>query len=338
MISKQNSSSQKTIVKPRLAITLGDPAGVGPEVSLKALQLVEMDFEPVLIGSLSALRDAAKRFQIGVKIRAWGGEQIPDSIPAVDVLALESPIEFGAIRREYGEIAWKSIKVAVDMVTHGLVDGIVTAPICKQSLQLAGCRHAGHTELLAELSHVQRTVMMLANSRLKVVLVTTHIPLKDVAPCITKDRVLETIEITTHTFEKFGWGKPRLGVLGLNPHAGEQGAIGTEDNFEIIPAVEEARRNGSVCHGPIPADTAFHRALSGEFDVLVAMYHDQGLGPLKTLSFADVINITLGLPFIRVSPGHGTAFDIAGTGRADPTSMTKALEAAISLCSNASSE
>ncbi|HNT37245.1 MAG TPA: 4-hydroxythreonine-4-phosphate dehydrogenase PdxA, partial [bacterium] len=231
-----------------------------------------------------------------------------------------------------------SIKVAVDMAMHGLVQGIVTGPICKQSLQLAGCPHAGHTELLAELGKVKRTVMMLANAKLRVVLVTTHIPLKDVAKEITCDHVLETIEITTQTFQRFGWGTPRLGVLGLNPHSGEQGTIGTEEDVEIIPAVTEARRRGCVCLGPIPADTAFHRALNGEFDVVVAMYHDQGIGPLKTLSFSDVINVTLGLPFIRVSPGHGTAFDISGTGTANPASMKLALETAVDLCARMPTE
>jgi len=279
------------------------------------------------------LRDAADRSNLRFDFAVWDpSSSLPaGAIAVLPIDAPPSPVDYGEVRKEYGEFARKAVVAAVDLVQNHHADAIVTAPLCKQSLQMAGCPHHGHTELLAELAGAKRVVMMLANPKMKVALVTTHLPLKEVPEKITKDSVLETIEITRTSFERFGWGSPRMGVLGLNPHAGEEGTLGTEDTTEIAPAIEVAKDRGCDCVGPLPADTAFHRALDGEFDVIVAMYHDQGLGPLKTISFEDVINVTLGLPFVRVSPGHGTAFNIAGKNLADPTSMKAALEAAADM-------
>ena len=327
--------SQPSSSRPRIAITIGDPAGIGPEVTLKAVQSLESIFSPVLFGNIPILKDTADRLGLDARFFPWNvsdGNQ--EGYPVIDIPTLAPPLHFGNICKEYGQFVWETIQKAVSFILAGHAEGLVTAPICKQSLQLAGCPHSGHTELLAELAGIQRPVMMLANSKLKVVLVTTHIPLKTVSETVTAQRVLETISITSETFGRFGWGAPTMGVLGLNPHAGEQGTLGNEDIEKITPAIEQANELGYPCQGPVPADTAFHRALDGEFDVVVAMYHDQGLGPLKTLSFSDVVNITLGLPFVRVSPGHGTAFNIAGKGIADPTSMIAALQTAIALTAN----
>ncbi len=224
------------------------------------------------------------------------------------------------------------IEQAVQAVRKGEIDAVVTAPISKEHLQLAGYRYPGHTEFLAALSQVREVRMMMAGPKLRVVLATIHEPLNKVSSLLTIGLILKTIEMTDRSLRQwFGIRRPRITVAALNPHAGESGIFGNEERKIILPAVFRARKKGIDVSGPYAADTVFYRALRGEFDAVVAMYHDQGLIPLKLLYFEEAVNITLGLPFIRTSVDHGTAFDIAGKGIADPSNMIAAIKMAVQL-------
>jgi 4-hydroxythreonine-4-phosphate dehydrogenase len=272
----------------RIGITLGDPAGIGPEVVAKALASRKLDkhFDYEIIG------DA------GVKRRA----------DAVDWV-----VE-GATRCLAGELA-----------------ALVTAPISKQLLRDAGYHFEGHTELLAHLSRTKRFAMMLVGGSLRVSLATIHVPLAKAPRLLSTKRIVEVIELSHDACKRFGIRRPKIGVAGLNPHAGEGGLLGHEEQRIIAPAVRQAVRKGVNAIGPLPADTLFHKAYHGEFDAVVAMYHDQGLAPLKMIAFDTGVNLTLGLPFVRTSPDHGTAFDIAGKGIANPASMIAAINLAARL-------
>ena len=294
----------------RLAVTLGDPRGIGPEITGRALA-EPLDAELVVVGAddqIAAL-PAARRVAVGT----WGlGEG-------------EGGDHARAVRA--GRIAGHAIETAARLAMAGEVDGIVTAPANKHALHLAGFPWPGHTEWLAHLAGDVPVAMMLASDRLRVVLVTTHVPLRDVPALLTTDRVVTTGRITeTALRDWFGLAAPKLAVCALNPHAGERGAFGDEDDRVLAPA---AKALGAA--GPLPADTVFVRALKGEFDAVLAPYHDVGMTAIKVASFGEAVNETLGLPFPRTSPDHGTAFDIAGTGKADPSSMRRALELAARL-------
>jgi 4-hydroxythreonine-4-phosphate dehydrogenase len=297
-------------VTVRLAVTLGDPRGIGPEITARAL-IPPLDAHIVAIGAEDQIAPlpVAERISVGT----WGlgvGEQ-PDHARAIRA----------------GRIAGHSIETAARLALAGQVDGIVTAPANKAALHLAGFPWPGHTEWLAHLAGDVPVAMMLASDRLRVVLVTTHVPLRDVPALLTVDRVVETGRVTVAALrEWFGLVAPRLALCALNPHAGEGGAFGDEDMRILAPA---AAQLGAA--GPFPADTVFVRALRGEFDAVLAPYHDVGMTAIKVASFGEAVNVTLGLPFPRTSPDHGTAFDIAGTGRADPSSMRRALEMGVML-------
>jgi 4-hydroxythreonine-4-phosphate dehydrogenase len=292
----------------RVAVTLGDPRGIGPEITARALA-AGIDADITLVGAREQLAaiPAAHHEPVG----SWRTAAGPARATAVDA----------------GLITGRSVERAVALALAGDVDAIVTAPAEKHALHLAGFPFPGHTEWLAHLAGGVDVAMMLASDRLRVVLVTTHIPFRDVPMRLTTDLVVRTGEVTARGLrEWFGIGTPRIAVCALNPHAGEQGLFGDEEARILAPAVS---RLGAT--GPLPADTVFVRAMRGEFDAVLAPYHDVGMTAIKVASFGNAVNVTLGLPFIRTSPDHGTAMDIAGTGRADPGSMIAALKLAVDL-------
>jgi len=309
--------------KPKIAITMGDPAGVGPELALKALasRRVRNVARPFVIGDLPLLRSIAQLL----------GLRGPKDNEVVSLSALKAgEARAGRPTKKSAAAMISYIEKAAAMAMEGEADAIVTGPINKEAALLAGFTMPGHTEFLARLTKTKDFAMMLGGSSLKVVLVTIHEPIKKLPRLVTEERVLKTIKITDNAFKKnYGIKKPRIAVCGLNPHAGEAGKFGTEDIDSVGPAVKKARRAGIDAAGPLPSDTAFYRAVKKkDFDAVVCMYHDQGLIPLKLLHFEDGVNTTLGLPIIRTSVDHGTAYDIAWKGIASPKSMIAAIEAA----------
>jgi 4-hydroxythreonine-4-phosphate dehydrogenase len=278
-------------VKPRIAITAGDPAGIGPEIAAKAAAdaRVRAACEPVVYSSPEDLR-----------------------------------VRLGAVSAEGGRAAYDVICRAVRDAQAGAVSAIATAPVSKAAFARAGLPWRGHTDLLAHLTGSARVAMMFWSEPLKVVLATVHIPLAQVPQRLNETVLAEVMDLTAHELPRFGVATPRIALAGLNPHAGEEGLLGEEDERVLKPAVAAARSRGLDVSGPFPADTLFVRASRGEFDVVIACYHDQGLIPVKLLAFGESVNVTLGLPIIRTSVDHGTAFDIAGKGVADPSSMIAA--------------
>jgi len=318
---------------PLIAITMGDPAGIGPEIIVKAMgeQAVFAQSRPVVLGDEGILSDAVRWSKAAVKIKRIHEPDegvfrrgILNLIPLTDLSREEVPL--GAPRSQGGAAAYRYIERGMQLAQRGSVAALVTAPISKEALHAAGYPFPGHTELLAKMTGSGDVVMMLAGPRLRVALVTTHLPLRQVPDALTRERITRTIEITAQGMKVY-WGiqSPRLAVAGLNPHAGEGGIFGSEEQEVIIPAIEECRQKGMAVFGPLPADSLFFHAASGRYDAVVSMYHDQGLIPLKLLHFRDGVNITLGLPIIRTSVDHGTGYDIAGQGVADPTSLINAI-------------
>jgi 4-hydroxythreonine-4-phosphate dehydrogenase len=327
-----------------LALTLGDPAGIGPDITLLAFEArFRTPIPPfVLLGDPDVLAGRARALGLGVKIKA-----IADASAALPVFAIALPvlpISVGApvvtgrpVPANAGAIQ-QSIEQAVQLVQSGAASAVVTNPISKVTLASAGFGFPGHTEFLAALAgrEASDAVMMLVGEGLKVVPVTIHMSLMDVMGALSTERILKTLEITARDVARyFGLARPRIAVTGLNPHAGEDGTMGREEIETIVPAIEAARRLGLDVSGPYPADTLFHAEARKSYDVAVAMYHDQALIPVKTLAFDTGVNVTLGLPFVRTSPDHGTAFALAGTGRASPRSLIEALRLADTMRRNA---
>lgn len=320
---------------------MGDPAGIGPEIIVKALSDPDLyrRVRPVIIGDLSAVAGALKQTS-GMTLRevttvSEAGEQafVLDVLP-VSRLGPEA-LNPGVPTVEGGKAMVAAVTKAVDLAIQGELEGVVTGPISKVLMQRAGYAFEGHTQLLAHLTGARDVVMMLAGTRLRVVLVTIHRPLRDVPGLLTEEAVFRTILLTHRGLcSDFNLPSPRLAVAALNPHAGEQGLFGDEEERIISPAVHRARAEGMDAEGPLPADTVFYKAVSEEFDAVVCMYHDQGLIPLKLMHFADGVNITLGLPVVRTSVDHGTAYDIAGKGTADPSSLKAALRTAAFMALN----
>ena len=277
---------------PRIALTVGDPAGVGPELVEKAMRApaVLAVCEPVRYGP-----------------------------PPADHFAA------GVLSPDAGLAAYEALVRAVEDALAGRVDAVATAPVNKEAWAMAGLPWRGHTDLLAHQTGAATTAMMFYSRELRVVLATVHVALADVPRLVTRERLVEVIGLTARELPQFGYPTPRLALAGLNPHAGEHGVIGTEDDLVLRPAVEACRAEGITVEGPLPADTLFVRAMRGEFDAVVACYHDQGLVPIKMAAFGRAVNVTLGLPIIRTSVDHGTAFDIAGRGVADPGSLIEAV-------------
>ena len=319
-----------------LALTMGDPAGVGPEITVKAWQAVKDRHPFLLVGSADALRAHVPDAWVEeVDTPARAMEICGRAIPVLPV-GLSAPVEPGSPALENAVATQFAIARAAELCRDGTVSAMVTNPISKQVLMDgAGFAFPGHTEYLAHLAGVDRVVMMLAAPALKVVPVTIHVPLADVPAALTADLLEETLRITRAALMRdFGIADPRLAVAGLNPHAGEGGKMGREEIEVIAPVLDRLRAEGFRLAGPLSADTMFHDAARARYDSAVAMYHDQALIPIKTLDFAGGVNCTLGLPFIRTSPDHGTAFDIAGRGRADPSSLIAAIELAARMAAN----
>ncbi|MBI4516461.1 MAG: 4-hydroxythreonine-4-phosphate dehydrogenase PdxA [Deltaproteobacteria bacterium] len=324
-----------------LAITMGDPAGIGPEVTLKALATpaVRRQVTPLLFGDITAFRDTAQRLQLAVEFAATQ-PGVPVARGAIAVVAtgdLEARQRVpGRSTIGGGEAAYQAIVAAAQAVQRGAAAALVTAPISKANVAAAGHDFPGHTELLTHLCGATCVRMMMAGPKLRVVLATTHVAVRRVAELLTPQLVEDTITVTNRSLRQwFGCARPRIAVCGLNPHAGEAGLFGDEEGKVIAPAVGCARRRGIQALGPLPADTVFAPAARGEYDAVVCMYHDQGLAPFKLLHFKDGVNVTLGLPFVRTSPDHGTAYDIAGKGIADAASMVAAIQLAARLANAA---
>ena len=323
---------------PAIAITMGDAAGVGPEIIVKALAHAELyaRCRPLVVGDARRLETAAKLCHLDLKVRRVQG--VADArfeagtIDCIDRGLIPVDLPFGALLATAGDAAYQYIKCAVELAKAGEVGAICTAPLNKEALHAGGHFYPGHTELLADLCGVPEVSMMLTAPGLRVIHVTVHMGLIAAIAKIEPGLVERTIARGRDTLLKAGIADPRIGVCGINPHAGENGLFGCgEEEEKIIPAVERCRARGWHVEGPLPADTLFYRAARGDFDLVVAMYHDQGHGPVKVLGIEAGVNITVGLPVVRTSVDHGTAFDIAGTGRADERSLLEALRQAIAL-------
>jgi len=328
------------MIKPLIAITMGDPCGCGPEIIVKALQHPDVAglCRPFVIGDRAALERAVAVCGSALAVRPITSlDDVPaashGSIPLLELSRLpEEDLVYGHPTAVSGDAVYRYICSAARLCLDGRVAAMVTAPISKEAMNRGGHDYPGHTELLAELCGTDDFVMMLAGNVLRVSLVTIHEALVDVPRLVTREQVLKTIRVTNDGVARLtGKPRPRLAVLALNPHCGEGGMFGGEEAAAIIPAIEQARSEGIDAVGPLSADTLFHFAAGGAYDGVVAMYHDQGLIPLKMLHFDDGVNITLGLPIIRTSVDHGTAYDLAGTGRASERSLLAALRMAVQM-------
>jgi 4-hydroxythreonine-4-phosphate dehydrogenase len=334
---------------PLLAITMGDPAGIGPEIAAKAFsdKTVYDICRPILIGHIPAMGKAIKVAQSNIKIH-----EIHDPAEArfhygiMDLFAVEAPISddicFGEVSALAGDLAFRSIKTAIDLALQKKVDGTVTGPINKEAINKAGHHFSGHSEIYANLTNTRKYAMLLVYNNLRIIHVSTHISLRQACDLVKTERIIEVALLLDTALKKLGIANPRIGVAGLNPHSGDGGLFGSEEINEIIPAINEMRKTGINAEGPIPADTLFAMANGGKYDGCIAMYHDQGHIPLKfhgfkwneenkTMESVSGVNITLGLPILRTSVDHGTAFDIAGKGIASPDALMNAIEYAVKL-------
>uniref|UniRef100_A0A7C5ELT1 4-hydroxythreonine-4-phosphate dehydrogenase n=1 Tax=Desulfobacca acetoxidans TaxID=60893 RepID=A0A7C5ELT1_9BACT len=322
-----------TDIRPILALTMGDPVGVGPEILILALSDPEVYkvCRPLVLGDLNALERARRQLAPELHLKPVANPDQGDfRHGTIDLMALshltQEDLGPGRPTPATGQAMVAYIITAVDLALKKAVGGMVTGPISKTALKLAGYDYPGHTELLADRSGAPEVAMMLAGGNFRVVLATIHCPLGEVPKRLSTDGLIRLFHLTCRALKQdFGIPRPRLGVAALNPHASEGGLFGTEERDIIIPAVLEARGEGLPVSGPFPADTLFWRHAQGEFDAICAMYHDQGLIPLKLLHFMDAVNVTLGLPIIRTSVDHGTAYDLAGTGQAHPGSLKAAI-------------
>ena len=322
--------------RPVIAVTMGDPAGIGPEVVVKAL--AEPDAPQggalLVVGSVRILEEMARKLGAPVRFRRVEGLV---SLPADTVGVVEpdsaDPGDFaiGRVSASCGRAAVACILRAVELVQHGEAQAMATAPIHKEAMRLAGYEELGHQELLARVTGARDLATMLVSGKLRAVHLTTHQSLRNACDAVTRGNVLAKLELTDRCLRAWGVPRPRIAVAALNPHGGEGGLVGREEVDEIAPAVQDARARGIEAGGPFPADSVFLRAIAGEFDAVLAMYHDQGHIPVKVHGFERSISVTLGLPFIRTSVDHGTAFDIAGKGVAQHASMVEAIRAAAAL-------
>jgi len=330
-------------MKP-LAITMGCPVGIGPEIILKffaAASNVAADSPTVVVGDPEVLRWCSRMLGIDATIVDWqpGEEVAPHVIPVLrpaDFPDLEqAQLMWGRPDSQTGRAMARCIEAAVQLINQQVFSGMVTCPITKKSLNEAGYAFPGHTEMLASLCRCNDYAMMMAGTKLRVTLVTIHTPLHAVPRSLTPEKIDKLIEMTAKSLQQdFAIALPRLAVAALNPHAGEEGMFGDEEDKLIRPAILRARQAGWQISGPYPADTVFYKAVSGDFDAVVCMYHDQGLIPFKLLHFKDGVNVTIGLPIVRTSVDHGTAYDIAGQGKADPASLAAAVAMAREIISN----
>jgi len=335
--------------KPVVGITMGDPASIGPEIAVKAL--LDKDIyeicKPLLVGDADVFKDIIKRLHLKATVNAINN--VADAkfeYGVIDVFDLHNvkmnKLVFGQVSAMAGDAAFSAVKKVIDLAMMGEIDATVTGPINKKSINEAGHHFAGHTEIYAHFTGIKKYAMLLVEDNLKVIHVSTHVSLRQACDLVKKERILEVIELLYNGLISLGETNLKIGVAGLNPHAGDSGLFGTEDEFEILPAVEEALLRGYNVEGPIPPDTLFAKAATGAYGGVVAMYHDQGHIPFKLAGFkwdADKqqmssvkgVNITLGLPIIRTSVDHGTAFEIAGKGIASADAMILAIESAVQL-------
>ncbi|NWG01953.1 MAG: 4-hydroxythreonine-4-phosphate dehydrogenase PdxA [Syntrophaceae bacterium] len=324
---------------PKIGITMGDPTGIGPEIIVKALSMGEpfQVCRPIVFGDCEVLSKAIRIQNLSVTLEVI--DEIPEKGYLPKKIFLFSPtqlnvasLRFGEPDRTCGAAMVKYIEEAVQKIQSGELDALTTCPINKQAMNKAGYSFPGHTELLAHLTGTAQVAMMFIGSKWRIVLATTHLPLKEVSKSITSNHILSILRLTHDGMKKyFGLPHPKIAVLGLNPHCGEEGLLGEEERREILPAIHEAKSNGMDVEGPFPADSFFGVSKGRGVDVVVSMYHDQGLIPIKMCEFKEAVNFTLGLPFIRTSVDHGTAYEIAGKGLADPTNLIQAILTASNL-------
>ena len=335
--------------KPIVGISMGDPSGIGPEIAVKALARRET-YEicrPLIVGDANAIKDALRITGLDLKINAIAAvKDARFEFGTLDVYDLNNvdmaKLQYGKVSAMSGHAAFEAVRQVIELALAKQIDATVTGPINKESINLAGHHYSGHTEIYADFTRTQDYTMMLAHESLRVVHVSTHVSLREACERVKKDRVLQVIKLAREACRKIGIAEPRIGVAGLNPHAGESGMFGREEIEEIIPAIEEARALGIDADGPVPPDSLFSKARGGLYDIVVAMYHDQGHIPLKVIGFnwnpaeqkwdsISGVNITLGLPIIRSSVDHGTAFGKAGKGTASELSLIHAIEYAVQM-------
>jgi len=325
--------------RPILGLTMGDPAGIGPEVVAKAMARSEVIrlCRPMVIGSKPVMERTVRALSLPLRVVAVKGHDSHlgrrGELPVLD--PLERPLgrfPIGKISKRCGAASVAFITKAVELARARCINAIVTGPINKEAINKAGYEYPGHTELLADLTHSKEVGMMILGGPLKILFVTTHVAIRNLPQALSQALVGKAIRLADRALrEYFGVAMPKIGVAALNPHAGEAGLFGDEERNYILPASRHARAAGIQASDPLPADTLFGKAVRGEYDGIVAMYHDQGLIPLKLLAFGRCVNLTVGLPFIRTSVDHGTAYDIAGKGRADPGSLLEAMKLAVRL-------
>ena len=317
---------------------MGDPAGIGPEIIAKVIDSGELYplCRPVVICDAGVMKKLIEEMRLSISVRSIASlSQADPDRGKLDVLDLRmvdlTTHKWGSPNISSGKAVVEYIKKAVELTMNGEADAIVTAPINKEMMNAAGYHYAGHTELLAYLTASQEYGMLFVGGGLRVILATIHVALRDVHKHINTSTILKTLRLAHKAMQTFGVEKPRIGVAALNPHAGEGRLFGSEEWDEILPAVIKARAEGIHASDPIPADTLFYKARNNYYDIVVAMYHDQGLAPLKMLAFGNAVNVTIGLPIIRTSVDHGTAYDIAGKGCADPASLLEAVKLAVKM-------
>ncbi len=332
------------MIPPLVAVTLGDPAGVGPEIIAKTFadHRFYEENRAVVVGDESILDKAINLLDLTLKLnvisRPDEGDFGPGVLDLIPVSELPEDLPFGKLDARAGAAAFEYVKRATEFALEGEVEAVCTAPLNKEAMHLGGYEYPGHTEILAELTGVKDYAMMLVAEDLRVIHVSTHVSLREAIERVRPERELAVIRLARDALLKLGVPEPKIAVAGLNPHAGENGLFGDEDAERIRPAVERAIEEGIETSGPWAADTVFSRAKKGEFDMVVVQYHDQGHVPIKLLGFESGVNVTVGLPFFRTSVDHGTAFDIAGTGKADHTSLKTALDLARILADPQESE
>jgi 4-phospho-D-threonate 3-dehydrogenase / 4-phospho-D-erythronate 3-dehydrogenase len=341
-----------TTYLPILAVTMGDPAGIGPEIAVKTLGLHEINSvcSPILVGNAVIIQRAIDLTHVKLhinKISDISEASFKPGILNVYDIPAEHPekIEYGKVSAVAGDLAFRSVKTAIDLALEGVVDGTVTGPINKEAINLAGHHFSGHTEIYAHFTNTKKYAMLLADENFRVIHATTHVSLRQACDLIKKERVLDVITLMYNALKELGIDNPKIGVAGLNPHAGDGGLFGQEEIEEIGPAIQQAKSMGIQAEGPVPPDTLFALANGGKFDGCVAMYHDQGHIPFKVLGFnwdkekgtmksVKGVNITLGLPIIRTSVDHGTAFEVAGKNIASNDALVNAIEYAVKLSKN----
>jgi len=324
--------------KPLILITMGDPVGIGPEIIAKVIDSSDVFAlcRPVVIGDAGVMKKLVEEMRISISVRSIASlDEADPGSEKLDVLDLRnvdlSKHAWGKPGASSGKAVVEYIKKAVELtVKHG-ADAVVTAPISKEMMNAAGHHYAGHTELLADLTGTKEYGMMFVGGGLRLILATIHVALKDVPRLITQATILKTLRLAHQAMRSFGIKRPRIGVAALNPHAGEGRLFGNEEWDVILPAIIKAREEGIDASDPLPADTLFYKARNKSYDIVVAMYHDQGLAPLKMVAFGNAVNVTVGLPIIRTSVDHGTAYDIAGKGCADFASLREAIKLAASM-------